>query len=269
MKTKTNPLISIVLPTHNGEKYIGQAIQSCLSQTYKNIELIVIDDASGDDTKKIIKKFRDQRIKYLYFEKNLRLPKALNEGFKRAKGDFFTWISDDNFFHRNALKEMINFLKENDENFVYSDYWTLNESKKQFSKRAINDFYRGNFIGPSFLYTKKLADNVGLYDHDKELIEDYDYWFRASKKFKLTFLPKKLYYYRSHKKSLSYKKNKTIQILFELFKLKNNLGNPRTIYQRILYLTEKNNHFFIKTLLIFFKLNIIGFRKVSIHLTRK
>ena len=77
-----NPLISIVLPTYNGTKYIRQSIDSVLSQTLKDFELIIVDDCSTDNTKEVVSAYTDQRIRYIRNEQNLRLPGTLNVGFK-------------------------------------------------------------------------------------------------------------------------------------------------------------------------------------------
>lgn len=263
------PLISIVLPTHNGQRYIRQSIRSCLNQTHKNIELIIVNDGSEDDTEKIVKSFRDPRIKYYGFKNNLGLPHILNEGFKHARGDFFTWISDDNVFHKKALQVMLEFLTDHHQDFVYTDYWIKNETDKIFAKRKIKNFREGNFVGPSFLYSKKLAKKIGLYDPDKELIEDYDYWFRASKEFKLNYLPKKLYFYRYSQETLTYKKEREIQILFELQKSKYCLESASSIKRRIIYLAPKANILLVNSLLVLLKLNLLGFKKTCHLLLRK
>src|SRR3989338_3726440 len=125
--TTTNPKISIVLPTFNGSKYIRQAIEGCLNQTYRHIELIVVDDCSTDNTPEIIRSFADPRIKYIRNEKNQRLPRSLNIGFAAATGDYLTWTSDYNQYLPTALEEMLRFLESRpDVDFVYTDMYVLN-----------------------------------------------------------------------------------------------------------------------------------------------
>ena len=91
-------LISIVLPVYNGAKFLCESIDSVINQTYKNWELLILDDCSTDETAKIAQKYveQDSRIRYYLNEKNLRLPRNLNKGFSLAKGDYLTWTSDDN-----------------------------------------------------------------------------------------------------------------------------------------------------------------------------
>ena len=104
-------LISIILPTYNGEKYIRESIDSILNQTYKNWELIIVNDCSTDQTPTIVDEYatKDSRIKIINNAMNLKLPKSLNIGFKEAKGEYYTWTSDDNIFKPTALEVMALF----------------------------------------------------------------------------------------------------------------------------------------------------------------
>lgn len=116
-------LISIVLPVYNGEKYLRESIDSVLAQTYKNWELLIVDDCSTDSSAAIAKEYasKDRRIYYYRNENNLRLPRNLNKGFRLAKGDYLTWTSDDNKFKPMALEKMYDALKNNqDAQFVFA-----------------------------------------------------------------------------------------------------------------------------------------------------
>jgi len=106
------PLITIVLPTHNGVRYLRQSVESCLSQTHRELELIVVDDGSTDGTPEMIASFDDPRIVRVRNAPNLGLPASLNVGFTRARGDYLTWTSDDNWYELNALERMLDFLAE-------------------------------------------------------------------------------------------------------------------------------------------------------------
>jgi len=117
MKLHTHPVagapaISVVLPTHNGSRFIDQAIDSIVRQTYQDWELIVVDDASTDDTPTRIDWWprQDDRIRVVHLERNRTLPGALNEGFSRARGEYHTWTSDDNWYHPDALARICRAL---------------------------------------------------------------------------------------------------------------------------------------------------------------
>jgi len=207
MKKTYTKKVSIVLPTYNGYRYIKEAIDSCLNQTYKNIELIIIDDHSLHDIKHIIKLYKDSRIIYFRNEKNVGLAESLNIGFSKANGEYLTWISDDNIFANNAIEIMAQFLENNPQvDFVYTNYYLINEKGKIIRKvKTKNPRYLdlGNYIGPSFLYRKKIFEQIGGYNDVFRLAEDYEYWLRIRQKFKMKHLNNFLYYYRKHEHSLT------------------------------------------------------------------
>ena len=104
-------LVSIVLPTYNGGKYIRDSIESILNQTYTKWELIIVNDCSIDNTYEIINEYakKDCRIKIINNPINYKLPRSLNIGFENTDGEYYPWTSDDNIFKRNALKKMVEY----------------------------------------------------------------------------------------------------------------------------------------------------------------
>ncbi len=123
------PKISIILPSYNRSKYLSQTIDSCLAQTFANFELIIIDDCSADDSLIVANKYAkiDSRIHVISNEVNKKLPATLNIGFAYAKGQYLTWISDDNIYHKEALEKMNSCLDNmNDIWLVYADYTVIN-----------------------------------------------------------------------------------------------------------------------------------------------
>ena len=122
--------MSIVLPVYNGERYLQESIDSILSQTHKNWELIIIDDCSTDKSSSIAKQYaeQDKRIHYYRNEVNLKLPKSLNRGFSLSKGNYLTWTSDDNQFLPNAISKMVKTLKDNQADFVFASCNVIDES---------------------------------------------------------------------------------------------------------------------------------------------
>lgn len=215
------PKISIVLPVYNGSKYLRTAIDSCLAQTHRNLELIIVDDCSTDQTPDIVKSYSDPRIKYIRNQTNQRLPNSLNIGFKQAEGDYLTWTSDDNQYLPAALEEMLRYLKQHpDVDFVYSDMEVVNLAMgvHQFKACTHWTFYFENLIGASYLYTRKVYETVGDYDPNFEWIEDYDYWLRVEKRFTMRRLPKVLYLYGDHPQSLTSLKLYSIDLLAHLLR---------------------------------------------------
>jgi glycosyltransferase involved in cell wall biosynthesis len=227
------PLVSIVLPTHNGAKYIKQAVESCLGQTYRNVELIIVDDASTDETHEIVSAFADPRITNIRNERNLKLPASLNVGFARARGEFLTWTSDDNYYASDAIGRMVAFLTANKADFVCCDYYRIDESTPSAPvvvARVNPQALDNNGVGPCFLYSRMVYAAIGAYDPDTLLLEDYDYWLRVRRRFQMHRLPETLYYYRLHEKSLTsqyYLQNEEGGIVFALVRIKNQVESAK------------------------------------------
>lgn len=205
-----NPLISIVLPTYNGAKYLDESIQSCLSQTYGNWELIIIDDCSTDGvTPALVDAWakRDSRIHTFHNSVNRRLPASLNIGFSQARGEFFTWTSDDNRFAPDALAVMIKaLLGRPSTDLVYAGYDLIDGTGKktgQVSTRPLEDLWMTSVVGACFLYRSHVHTALGGYDENLFLAEDYDFWLRASCRFKMEPLSEILYEYRYHEGALT------------------------------------------------------------------
>ncbi|WP_407725160.1 glycosyltransferase family 2 protein [Ruminococcus sp. JL13D9] len=202
-------LVSIVLPVYNGEKYLAQSIESVLNQTYKNFELIIVNDCSTDSSEEIILKYKsqDDRIVYIKNEANSKLPKSLNNGFAIAKGEYFTWTSDDNMYHIDAIDTMVGFMEQHtDVGLVYCDFNMINEEGEFKYKVTVGNpeeqKYK-NTIGACFLYRRSVAENVGDYDTSLFLVEDYEYWLRISLSYRISPLHMCLYDYRWHNDSLT------------------------------------------------------------------
>src|SRR5262249_6500825 len=203
------PLISIVLPTFNGARYLREAIESCLHQTYPNWELILVDDASTDETPSIIAEYmaRDSRVTTLRNPVNRKLPGSLNAGFARARGELLTWTSDDSCYRPQALSERAAFLEANPSvDLVYADFSVIDEdgaTRGEGWVGPIEELPLRNSIGACFLYRRTVHECLGGYDEDLALVEDWDYWLRASASFRLGRLREGLYLYRCHKNSLT------------------------------------------------------------------
>ena len=205
----SHSLVSIVLPTYNGSKYLREAIESCLAQTYSDWELIVVDDYSTDETPQIIAAYcaLDSRIRSVRHIVNRGLPSALNSGFADSKGAYLTWISDDNRYHSDALSEMVGFLHgHSDIDMVYADFTRMNQDGNPIDVYKVEEpirMHRGNAFGACFLYRRRVYEALGNYSEDLFTAEDYDYWLRVASTFRVMPLHKTLYSYRMHSKSLT------------------------------------------------------------------
>ena len=251
-------MISVVLPTYNGEKYISQAIESILNQTFKDFELVIINDASTDHTLRIVNGYaeKDERIKVITNTVNSKLPKSLNIGFRICKGDYFTWTSDDNILHPDVFKKLVSALENHsDVSFVFSCEEFIDEKGKVIGRRKhphnLNEIYFKNIISASFLYRRDVHEQLGGYDETKFLVEDYDFFLRAYEKYKFLYIPEVLYSYRKHAESLTgtrrmEAKSRTIELL-KLFNQRASSEEVRSMTAKgisNLYLDLSNEYFF-------------------------
>lgn len=204
-------LISIVLPVYNGEKYLRESIDSVLNQTYRNWELIIVDDCSTDSSAKIAREYtkKDKRIYYYRNENNLKLPRNLNKGFKLARGNYLTWTSDDNRFKSTALEKMYSALKNDiDAQFVFASCRVINSEGVPIEYIMVDNKRKKqivghNVVGACFMYTRKAYEEVGEYNPEFVLVEDYDYWQRIYTKFNAVVISEILYEYRWHDGALT------------------------------------------------------------------
>ena len=199
--------VSIIMPVYNGARYLRQAIESCLTQTYQNLQLIVVDDGSQDNTVEIVKTYADPRLTLIQHDRNRKLPAALNTGFRHSVGSYLTWTSHDNYYVPTAIAELVQFLEDTrDVDFVYSDEYIVDErdGTVQLDRTGpVERLVEQSCLGGCFLYTRAVYEKLGPYDEHLFLAEDYDYWLRALSSFKLAHLDRALYYYRLHPRSLT------------------------------------------------------------------
>lgn len=261
-----NDLISIVLPVYNGAKFLKESIDSIIAQTYTNWELLILDDCSTDETPEIALEYikKDGRIKYYRNDVNLRLPNNLNKGFSLAKGDYLTWTSDDNRYRPMALQKMHDALcSEQNIDFVFASCQIIDELGSPIEYILSNPNYQevivgSNCVGACFLYTRRVYNKVGEYNHEYILVEDFDYWQRALAHFNARALDEILYDYRWHPNTLtSTMRKEQFNINLEKVLLKNsNLFGKLDFKQKYqLYnslnacrksINHKDNPYFIK-----------------------
>lgn len=200
--------VSIIIPAYNSEKTLKNCLSSILNQTYKNFEVIVVDNNSSDSTKVIINEFKlkNKNVKYI-FEKRRGRGASRNAGIKEAKGDLILMIDSDCIAPRNWIEEMITPLLKGEkvvmgfEKDLVNNYWTRNIQKANFR------FYQSNFDGKyiSLLDTKNFAIKAGLmkklmFDSELENCEDLDFYIRVSKFSKIIFKPQ-IKVWHNHKSS--------------------------------------------------------------------
>lgn len=146
---KTNHKVSIVMPSYNSQKYINESIKSVLNQTYKNWELIIVDDNSNDDTTSIVKEFKDTRIKLIELIENVGAGKARNIGIKNSTGRYVAFVDSDDLWMPNKLKTQLKFMIENDYSFTFTAYKYIHNNKIFKAPKMISykKSLKGNDIG--------------------------------------------------------------------------------------------------------------------------
>lgn len=205
--------ISIVLPTYNGQRYLAEALDSLLAQTFTDWELIVVDDCSSDDTPRLLADYaaRDGRVQVIRNAVNRRLPASLNIGFAQATGEYFTWTSDDNRYLPTALATLVNTLETSDAAVVYSSVYLIDDAGQRSGQRQappMSTLTHRNAVGACFLYRREVQGSG--YREDLFLVEDYEFWLRASLSFTMTPITALLYEYRVHAGSLTQQRQQTI-----------------------------------------------------------
>lgn len=219
-------LVSVVLPVYNQADFLDGSIKTVLEQSYRNLELIIVNDGSTDGVERVLDKYvHDPRVTILTQE-NQKLPKALSNGFAVARGEFYTWTSSDNYYRPNAVAEMVAFLKKNrDVQVTYCDYVVIGDDGKPLFdsdfrvhnqdpensshiRLPLNtgslNLEKDNFIGGCFMYRSWVGKVIGEYDPTLG-VEDYDYWMRINNLFTIRHIDNRqlLYEYRWHAQSLS------------------------------------------------------------------
>jgi len=222
-----NSLVSVIIPTYNAYKYIGDALDSVLKQTYDNYEIIIIDDGSTDNTDKIIQTYLpNDKIHYIKIKHSGLAAVARNQGIKVSRGSYIAFLDADDTWSPNKLKEQIELFDDHTA-LVYSDGEFIDQNRK-YSARV--KFHQGivfdklilkNFIATSSVVVKKtILDKVGLFSENPKLKvgEDYDLWLRISQKYSIDYSSKNLFGHRIYHESVTGNKKKAYQSLSYLFK---------------------------------------------------
>ena len=198
-------LVSVVIPTYNRKTVLENAIRSVLDQTYKNIEIIVIDDASTDNSEDVVRAFQDSRIRYIKLEKNGGPSKARNVGINEAKGKLIAFQDSDDFWYENKLdEEMQEMQKDENCQMVFCKYkynsssdrvvpidddFSLMPGKEGFLKVLLG----GNKIGtPTVLAKKEILQKAGMFDESLYTLEDWEFFLRIAEIGTIRFVNKVL-----------------------------------------------------------------------------
>lgn len=192
---KHNVLVSIVTPSFNQGAYIEETVQSVLNQTYPNIEYIVVDGLSQDDTLQRLAPYADRL--QLVSEADQGQADAINKGFRRATGDILAWINADDVYLPAAIESVVAYFQEHPtHDFVYGDGIIMNVHGKRFGRRPsvrATDYERllyvdDNILQPAAFWRRELWETIGELKLNLNYMLDYDYWLRAAQHYQLWYI---------------------------------------------------------------------------------
>jgi teichuronic acid biosynthesis glycosyltransferase TuaG len=233
-------LVSIITPMYNGERFVGDTINSVLNQTYSNWEIIVIDDGSKDNGPEKVKKFADQDNRISIFSQaNGGSAAARNNGIRRAKGQYIALLDADDTWNSDFLEKQIKLMNDKNALLVYSSHTRIDEHSKEIltpfivpEKINYNDLLKSCYISClTGLYDTSVYGKVYLREDMKSLRDDYVYWLEIMKKVKIAYGNKEVIAnYRILNSSASRKKNKVIIPHFKVLYKVEKLGLIKSLY---------------------------------------
>ena len=236
------PEVTIYITNYNYGKYLLKAVNSCLKQTFKNLEIIIIDDGSTDNSKKIINKITEKnRNISSIFRKNQGLIKSCNTALRAARGKYIMRLDADDWLDINAIEIMYSKLEKNKKiELLFPDYYEVDQSGKILHTIRRHDFKSVKLFdqpahGACTLFRTKTLILNGGYDESFTAQDGVDIWLRFQKKFKIMNINIPLFYYRKHGKSLADNRKKILlnrnKILFKNSEIQNkkSLKTKKTI----------------------------------------
>jgi glycosyltransferase involved in cell wall biosynthesis len=211
MKADPMTSVTIILTTLNSERFLARSIESCQNQTYRNLELLVVDGGSRDRTLELVAEYqqRDPRIRVVHQADNTgKLPGAINLGMANAAGAFITWTQDDCWYEPNAIQTMVDYLDTNPEvAFVYTDFWEVDTEGNPTRYQLVmppEDLIRvGDVVGTCFLFRREVYEKIGPQDVRHYSVHELPWRIKAAQSFRLEPLHTPLMYYTVHPDSLT------------------------------------------------------------------
>lgn len=212
-KTFNKPTVSVIVTAFNRAKFLSETIQSVLNQTFNDIELLIIDDGSTDNTSDVVNSFSDARIKY-YFQENSGQNAAKNRGFLLAKGKYITILDSDDVMKPQKLEKQVTLLEQNndcgvcftgvdviDENGHFVKSLPLLKQKGDFLIYLLEKNYLYN--GSNALYRRECLEKTGLFSEKVQRMTDWDLYLRMALYYKFDYIDENLLNYRVHSNNMS------------------------------------------------------------------
>ncbi len=213
---KKKPLVSIYIVNHNYGNYIQKAISSVFNQTYKNIQLLIIDNGSTDNSRELLKKIKPEKASVI-LQSNKGLISANNLAIKMSKGKYIMRLDADDWLENNAVNLMVKqFSKNIGLGLVFSNYFEVDENGKVLKHYKRHDFKKIKLLdrpahGACTMFKTELFKKVGFYDEEFDCQDGFDIWLKFIKKYKVKGIQKPLWYYRMHERNLTKNENKILK----------------------------------------------------------
>jgi len=211
-----NPKVSVIIPAYNCARYIAEAIDSVLAQTYQDFEIIVVDDESTDGTGEVVRRYGD-RVRYIR-QKNRGPSGAKNTGIQAARGEYVSTLDGDDLWMPERLEKLVPLLDQQPElGFVYGDCYRIDETPDRIQPRTAFQIHGGarrgwvlerlvmvNFVpSQSVLIRRRALDTVGLFDESYRIGEDWDLWLRLAARYPVDFIPDVVAMRRQHAQNIT------------------------------------------------------------------
>jgi glycosyltransferase involved in cell wall biosynthesis len=213
--TEKSPLVTVLMPVYNGEKYLNEAIDSILNQSYENLEFLIINDGSTDKTEEIILAYKDERIKYFKNEKNLRLIASLNKGLDLAKGKYIARMDADDIALPLRLEKQIAFMEQHENVGLLGTYYSLFKEQNNDMTPVKMPFTHHEGLKFRLLFsssirhptavirTATLRDNSIYFNKDFLHAEEHQFWLEIIKYAQVAVYPEILLNVRLHQESVT------------------------------------------------------------------
>jgi glycosyltransferase involved in cell wall biosynthesis len=209
------PKVSVIIPTCNRAQFLRSAIESVRKQTFQDFEIIVVDDASNDETPEVVRSFADGRVRYLRRESKRGQGATRNDGIREARGEYIALLDDDDEWLPTKLQKQVALLGAlpNEVGLIYTGFFRIDASSKRVLSevtptergKVFHALGRGNWIGTcsTVLLRRSCFDKAGLFDEDLASGADYDMWLRIAKEFEVDFINEQLVFYNVHNNRIS------------------------------------------------------------------
>lgn len=210
--SKNNPMISVIMSTYNEEKYIETSLKSLLNQTFKDFEIIIVDDASTDHTRQLIQGLQDKRIHLISNEENQGLTKNLNKALQYVTGKYIARMDGDDIAFPKRFEKQYQYMEKHPDTMLVSCYtksfgdsdlvFALPDNSEVLKVRML---VRPVYAHPGFMMRRELIESGYRYNEEYRTAQDYEFASRVAEKYKIGLVPEVLLLYRVHKKQISAK----------------------------------------------------------------